>query len=78
MSEIKASLHQLIDNIHDNDILEAVHLILAKNTQQKIKTDFWETISSNEKQAILKGLAELDDGHQIPHHKAKEIYQKWL
>lgn len=41
-------------------------------------SDWWEEISSEEKNAIGKGLADIRAGRVKPHKEAKKIYEKWL
>ncbi len=37
--QLRTDLHKLIDQIQDNTILQAVHMILAK--QVAVESDFW-------------------------------------
>jgi predicted transcriptional regulator len=41
-------------------------------------TDWWNSISENEKESIEIGLKDAESGNLIPHSKARELYEKWL
>ena len=49
---------------------------MQRNT--KIKIDWWDEISSEEKNAIDNGLADIKAGRVKPHEDVKKIYEKWL
>ena len=74
--ELKSDLHHLIDKINDKSILNAVRTILSKQTEKS--TDWWDTISDEERAEIEQGLAEADRGEVIPHEEVMEKYKKWL
>ena len=42
------------------------------------KTDWWNEISDEEKNAIDKGLEDIKAGRVKPHKEVKKIYEKWL
>jgi len=74
--ELRTDLHNMIDKISDSNILNAVKTLLsAKATTQ---TDWWDTISDEEKTEIEQGLAEADRGELIPHEEVMRKYKKWL
>ena len=41
-------------------------------------TDWWNSISENEKESIELGLKDAEAGLLNPHSKARELYEKWL
>lgn len=74
--ELKSDLHHLIDKINDKSILSAVRTILSKQTEQS--SDWWDTISDDERAEIEQGLTEADRGEVIPHEEVMGKYKKWL
>ena len=74
--ELRTDLHGMIDKITDSNILNAVKTLLSGNTATK--TDWWDTISDEERAEIEQGLAEADKGEVISHEEVMEKYIKWL
>lgn len=74
--ELRADLHNMIDKISDSNILYAVKTLLTGKTSKQ--SDWWETISEEERSEIKQGLAEADRGEIIPHEKVMAKYKKWL
>jgi len=70
-SELKYTLFRAIDTINDNKILKDIYSFVS----QKTKTDFWETLSKEQKEEIEKALKELDSGAAIPHEKVMAKYK---
>ena len=74
--ELRTDLHNMIDKISDSNILSAVRTLLSgKITTQ---TDWWHTISDEERAEIEQGLAEADRGEVISHEEVMGKYKKWL
>lgn len=74
--ELRTDLHNMIDKISDSNILSAVKTLLSGKTAAQ--TDWWDTISDEERAEIEQGLAEADRGEVIPHEEVMEKYKKWL
>ena len=74
--ELRADLHNMIDKISDSDVLNAVKTLLSGKTVKQ--TDWWDTISEDERAEIVQGLAEADRGELIPHDEVMAKYKKWL
>ncbi len=66
----------MIDKITDSNILNAVKTLLSDKVVAK--TDWWDTVSDEERIEIEKGLAEADRGEVISHEKVMAKYKKWL
>ncbi len=66
--QLKTDLHRLIDQIEDSRLLQAVHMILAREVGQDQQVD-WNHLSEAEKQAIGEGLEDIDNGHVSPHEE---------
>lgn len=56
IQELKAEIHQTVENIKDENILKEVYDIL------KHKKDFWDEMSEDTKKAVEQGLTEADAG----------------
>ncbi|MDP3645157.1 MAG: hypothetical protein Q8S54_18475 [Bacteroidota bacterium] len=74
--ELRTDLHSMIDKITDSNILNAVKTLLSEKTVTQ--TDWWDTISEEERVEIEQGLAEANRGEVIPHEEVMEKYKKWL
>jgi hypothetical protein len=69
----KLELIQWISSIDDVSIIEKIEDIRKNET-----VDWWNTISENEKNSIMKGLNDANEGKLNPHVKARKFYEKWL
>lgn len=63
--ELRKELLKMVETADDR-LLKKV-LALAKSYEEEKGTDWWDTISDEERKAIEKGLAEADSGQLIPH-----------
>lgn len=73
--ELRADLHNMIDKITDSNVLNAVKtLLLSKSLSQ---TDWWDTISEDERSEIQQGLSDAENGEVIPHEEVMAKYKKW-
>ena len=75
-AEIKNYLHKLIVETDDINILNKVQAYFS--TLKSKNVDWWDTISSQEKEAINIGLKQLENGEGIPHEKVKKKVDKLL
>ena len=76
--ELKSSLHELIENIEDNNILSAIYLLLAKQGSKTVEKDFWDGLPEHVKAGIEEGLAQSERGEGIPHVEVmKQIHAKY-
>ncbi len=73
---LKQDIHLLIDSINDSEVLKAVKTLLQKNAT--FQSDWWVTISDEERAEILQGLSEADKGDLLSHDEVMEKYKKWL
>ncbi len=58
--ELKSTLHQLIDQINDNAVLQAYTTLLSREATHK--ADFWDDLTPAQQAKIDKGLADLSAG----------------
>lgn len=76
--ELKSSLHELIENIEDNNILSAIYLLLAKQKSKIVEKDFWDDLPEHVKAGIEEALAQSKRGEGIPHVDVmKQIHAKY-
>jgi len=75
-AEIKNYLHKLIVETDDENILSKVQAYFT--TLKGKNMDLWDTISSQEKEAINTGLQQLENGEGVPHEEVKRKADKLL
>jgi predicted transcriptional regulator len=74
-ADLKLNLHQLIDGVSDNSVLEAVYTLLSKATANQ--EDWYDSLSEMEKSSVERGLEDLKNGRTISHEDAvKRISEK--
>jgi hypothetical protein len=59
-SDLRSSLHALIDGIEDATVLQAYLILLSREV--KSREDFWETIDGDTKIAIEEGITNFATG----------------
>ncbi|SFC81171.1 hypothetical protein [Spirosoma endophyticum] len=72
-TETKTAIYQLVENIEDEQFLQAVYTILEK--QVASKQDFWNDLPDDQKVAIKRGMADADAGRARPFHEVLQKYQ---
>jgi predicted transcriptional regulator len=70
--QLKSELHILIDHLQDNDILNAVKILLGKNINTD--TDFWDELSESDKAEIKEGIEDIEAGRTYTY---QEIFTKY-
>lgn len=74
--DLKISLHQLIDGVSDNSVLEAVYTLLSKATANQ-EEDWYTTLSEEAKASIERGLDDLKNDQVVSQETAmKRISEK--
>lgn len=63
-TELKLHLHQLIDGITDNSVLQAVHALLSKASTDE---DWWNDLSEESKKKTLESLEQAKNGETLSH-----------
>lgn len=75
-AELKNDLHRIIVETNDLSILtqmrEYFKLLITKND------DWWNSLSSEQKASINKGIEQLNNGEGIPHENVKLNIEKLL
>lgn len=75
-SELRSNLHQLIDRISDQSILEAVYTLLSGNRTET--SDWWDELSEDQKKSIELGLKDVEEGRTIPHNEVMQEVRNLL
>lgn len=68
IQELKADLHNLIDKINEESILNAVRIILSK--QNEASRDWADDLSENLHSELEESISEADEGKVISHKEA--------
>lgn len=68
--ELKSDLHQLIEKANDLSILQAVKVILSKESARSV--DWADTLSDSLKEELEASLEEADRGETISHADAMQ------
>ena len=71
--ETKTAIHHLVDEINDEQFLQAVYTILEKQTL--VEVDFWTQLSDKDRNAIERGIADADAGRVKPFRQVLGKYQ---
>lgn len=70
--ELKNTLHEMIDQVDDPEVLYAVQELL--NSQPTV--DFWDELPDEVKKSIEIGLKQAENGEVIPHEEVMKKYEK--
>ena len=71
----KIGLIEWIAKLNDSVIIERLKRI---KDEYNTTTDWWDEISSGEKESIERGLKDLEEGRVHSHETAKKLYEKYL
>jgi len=77
-SDIRKNLHQLIDEIDNDQLLMKFYDLLLNSKMQK-EGDLWNQLSDEQRKELL--IAESDSHYKrnlIDHEKQKAKHKKWL
>ena len=69
--ELKKSIHEKIDGVNDEHLLEEVAAILTKNENVFI-------IPEHMKEGIRQGMEDIKNGDFITMEELEKRYEKWL
>jgi len=73
---LKREISALIESISDIEVLQALITLLSHKVSKE--SDWWNTISEEERNEIKQGLEEALNGEVIPHDEMLKKYRKWL
>ena len=71
--QLKSRLHELIDDINDEQFLEAIKAFLEGRQNPG---DWANEISEAEKASIQRGIEQADSGELIDHEEVMKKYRK--
>ena len=57
--ELKTSLHNLVDRINNDTVLQAYLVLLSREVEMENQKDFWLDLDSETKSALEQGLGEM-------------------
>ena len=66
--KLKSDLHRLIERANDRSVLEAVKVILSKESDRS--GDWADELSASLKEKLEDSIEEADEGKTIPHSEA--------
>lgn len=72
--ELRSQLHQLIDQVEDDTVLQA-HLVLLSRETPIQTGDFWDELSPDQQASIDRGLSDLEAGRKKPFSDILKKYQ---
>lgn len=73
--ELKASLHQLIDEIQNSNLLESLHDILAQQKNSK-QGELWHALTESERKEVLDAYEESEEpDNLIPHSEVLRSFK---
>lgn len=75
-AELKNYLHKLVVETDDEIVLSKVQAYFTKLRSKN--TDWWDTISDEDKETIHIGLRQLEKGQGIPHDQVRQKVNKLL
>lgn len=75
IQEKKSKIVNFIESKADDDQLDYLYKLVTENED---KSDFWVTLSEQEKKEIEEGLEDVKNGDVIDHETVMEQAKKWL
>ncbi|OQY04030.1 MAG: hypothetical protein B6I20_03850 [Bacteroidetes bacterium 4572_117] len=70
--ELKPSLHELIENIEDNKVLNAIYVLLVNQFKAEKKIDFWDELPDEVKKDIEEAIDEGNRDEVFTHEEVKK------
>lgn len=71
----KIEIIKWITNLKDETSMEKLKML---KSSQKNTLDWWEQVTEEEKDAIPKGLADIEAGRVVSHKEVKKLYERYL
>ncbi|MFZ4548275.1 MAG: hypothetical protein ACOYN4_12600 [Bacteroidales bacterium] len=71
----KLGLIEWITGLNDLAIIEKLKKIQFENAQS---SDWWDKLSTSEKESIERGMKDIEEGRVIPHETVRKKYEKYL
>ena len=78
MASIKEKLHNLIETIQDESLLNQIYELVYKKSATK-EGDLWAKLSSDQQNEIMQSLEESKDPENlISNEEVKKLHKGWL
>jgi hypothetical protein len=74
-TKLKSNLFQLVENSKNTKLLSIVYELLSSDKSKKSGTDWWDTLTHEQKAEIEKSLQELQSGQSISHKQVMAKYK---
>jgi hypothetical protein len=75
-AELKSDLHRLIVETNDINVLFDIRQYFLKLKAKDV--DWWDLISTEQKESIQKGMEQLEKGEGLAHQKVRQKVNKLL
>ena len=73
VSILRKQVKKMVEKASEKELEIVYHLFEATTA-----TDWWDEISTEQKKAIDKGIAQLENDEGVPHPEVMKKYSKWL
>jgi hypothetical protein len=73
LNELRKQVKKIVDTASEKELELVFHMLDGSK-----RKDWWDEIDGKQKDAIGKGLKQLDNGLGIPHEEVMRKYTKWL
>ncbi|TXK22429.1 hypothetical protein FVR03_23010 [Pontibacter qinzhouensis] len=68
----KLEIVRMLLNTNDKGLIQEVKALFKSH-----EADWWDEMSGQQKEVILEGLAQADQGQTVPHEEAVKMFGKW-
>jgi len=68
----KLEIVRMLLNTNDKALIQEVKTLFKSR-----ETDWWDEISGEQKETILEGIAQADQGQTVSHEEAVKMFGKW-
>lgn len=69
VAELKNNIHRMVVETDDPDVLAQISVLFASLLGEE---DWWDSLSSDEKQRIEQGKADVEAGRTVPYEQMKK------
>lgn len=76
-AELRAGLHEMIEQVKDVSILQAIYTILEREKLHENNAGD-SRLDAALQASIDRGLKQIENGETIPHEEIKKRYSRWL
>ncbi len=77
--ELRANVHQLVDEIENEQILDQFYAALQMVRRKQSSGDFWDAFTDEQRRILDQALRETDlEENWVSHDQVKQDAEKWL